>query len=609
MKRLLILSLISLTIIVYTPNAMATKEVGEGYAYISIQDAINDAIHGETILVHDGTYIENINFIGKAITIRSENGAANTFIDGNRVGIVVCFNQNEESNSVLRGFTIKNGFNENGGGILCENSSPIIENCRIIENTASLNGGGIYCFNANPKIINSFLENNRSNGEPNQICLNYNQIMYNDLQILKCSDDESIHIHNQNTGKWRSCYRFFEKLCFTDIQIQDNEFLFIPFFQPSIVFPTSISIDPNIICLFNIGQTQQLSVISIFSDMTDSNITSSKSGITYLSSDPNIASLDGEGLVTAEGFGETTITAAYNGLSSTIEVFVTVVPISSKILDLKVDPNVIYLNSRGQSEKLTVTVTYSVTYSDTNTRIFIDSPAPATYVSSDPNVASIDEDGLVTAIGNGTAIITATDSDFSDSAMVVVYLLELKIQNINASSQFVEKNNQVALECSTININPNATLNYQWYIEGEILPDTDNNIVWIAPDNTGIYKICCRVNDIYDYEDYRCFKIPVVDLSENNPPFVLIEKEMYVIKAGEELILRYPEFRAVDPDGDEPYFSCNVGIIGRDENGRPVYKFKQHFQGSYIVEIIGYDIRGASHTAEFFLDVKPFWSY
>lgn len=606
------MSLITLTIIVYTPNAMATKEVGEGYAYTSIQDAINDAIHGETILVHDGTYIENINFIGKAITIRSENGAANTFIDGNRVGIVVCFNQNEESNSVLRGFTIKNGFNENGGGILCENSSPIIENCRIIENTASLNGGGIYCFNGNPKIINSLLKNNRSNGEPNQICLNYNQIMYNDLQILKCSDDESIHIHNQNTGKWRSCYRFFKKLCFTDIQIQDNEFLFIPFFQTSIAFPTSISIDPNIIYLFNIGQTQQLSVIAIFSDMTDSNITPGKTGITYLSSDPNIASVDGEGLVTAEGFGETTITAAYNGLSSTIEVFVNVVPISSKILDLKLDQNGINLNSRGQSKKLTVTETYSVTYSDTNTSIFTYSPASATYFSSDPNVASIDEDGLVTAIGAGTAIIAARNNGFSDRAMVVVlveFIRGIKIQNFIVSSEFIEKNNQIALKYSASSANSNTTLNYQWDIEGEILPDTDANIVWTAPDTTGIYKICCRTSDNYGYEHYRCIKIPVVDLSENNPPFVLIEVEMCVIKAGEELILSYPEVRAVDPDGDEPYFSCNVGTIGRDINGLPIYTFKSNFPGSYVIEIMGFDIRGAYHTAEFFLDVEPSWSY
>ena len=47
----------------------------------SIQDAIDTAPDGETIIVHDGTYIENL-LIEKDIMLQSENGAGSTIIDG-----------------------------------------------------------------------------------------------------------------------------------------------------------------------------------------------------------------------------------------------------------------------------------------------------------------------------------------------------------------------------------------------------------------------------------------------------------------------------------------------------------------------------------------------
>lgn len=54
-------------------------EVGPtGFSYWSIQKAIDDACNGDTILVHDGTYIENINLVYKNLVIKSENGAMHT---------------------------------------------------------------------------------------------------------------------------------------------------------------------------------------------------------------------------------------------------------------------------------------------------------------------------------------------------------------------------------------------------------------------------------------------------------------------------------------------------------------------------------------------------
>ena len=52
--------------------------------FSAIQDAIASpaVVDGDTIIVRAGTYVENINFFGKAITVQSESGPEKTVIDG-----------------------------------------------------------------------------------------------------------------------------------------------------------------------------------------------------------------------------------------------------------------------------------------------------------------------------------------------------------------------------------------------------------------------------------------------------------------------------------------------------------------------------------------------
>jgi hypothetical protein len=144
-------------------NHLQLIEVGpSGYPCTSIQAAINAALPGDTVLVHDGTYVENINFLGKAITVRSANGPASTIIDGSSSGIVVTFTTGEGSGSVLEGFTITNANapGDWGGGIRCYSSSPTITNC-IITGNSSYAGGGISCESgSSPTITNCTISGN-----------------------------------------------------------------------------------------------------------------------------------------------------------------------------------------------------------------------------------------------------------------------------------------------------------------------------------------------------------------------------------------------------------------------------------------------------------------
>ncbi len=118
--------------------------------FSTIQAAINDSNNGDTVLVADGIYTgdgnRDIDFHGKAITVKSENGPETCIIDCNGTesdghrGFY--FHSREDANSAIIGFTITNGYADDGGGLYCSKSSPIIENCRFVANRASSGYGG-----------------------------------------------------------------------------------------------------------------------------------------------------------------------------------------------------------------------------------------------------------------------------------------------------------------------------------------------------------------------------------------------------------------------------------------------------------------------------------
>lgn len=92
-----------------TTPALAQNTIKVPTDQPTIQAAINAAHTGDTILVAPGTYFENIDFKGKAITVISSDGAAKTIIDGGAKTSTVIFKTSELRNSVLSGFTVQNG--------------------------------------------------------------------------------------------------------------------------------------------------------------------------------------------------------------------------------------------------------------------------------------------------------------------------------------------------------------------------------------------------------------------------------------------------------------------------------------------------------------------
>ncbi|HPQ40376.1 MAG TPA: hypothetical protein PLV45_08380, partial [bacterium] len=115
--------------------------------YDTIQAAIQAAQTGDSVIIADGIYSGtgnyNLDFDGKAITVRSENGPLNCIIDINQDfarGFI--FNSGETTDSVLRGVTIQNGSFafSNGGAINCIGASPVITECIFTANFAMFGG-------------------------------------------------------------------------------------------------------------------------------------------------------------------------------------------------------------------------------------------------------------------------------------------------------------------------------------------------------------------------------------------------------------------------------------------------------------------------------------
>src|SRR4030095_9351387 len=147
------------------------KPIREPYDQSTIQSAINVATEGDRVLVAPGTYRENINFGGKAITVTSESGPQVTIIDGGEADPVVIFLSGEGRKSVLNGFTLQNGrglLNNQGDGVgggitVQRESSPTITN-NVIKNNQACHGGGIGIGFGSPLIQRNTITDNGNVG-------------------------------------------------------------------------------------------------------------------------------------------------------------------------------------------------------------------------------------------------------------------------------------------------------------------------------------------------------------------------------------------------------------------------------------------------------------
>lgn len=187
------------------------------HPFDTIQEAINAASAGDDVRVLDGVYRgsgnRELNFNGKAITLRSANGNPRTcIIDCERSGRGFVFENNEGPDTKIIGLTIVNGYTvEDGGCVYCFRSSPTFLNCRFLGCQARY-GGAIENVLSSPALHDCTFSFNASEFSGGVI-ENY----YSNSIINRCE------FNNNSAGQWGGAiYNYVSNPLVTDSVFNSN---------------------------------------------------------------------------------------------------------------------------------------------------------------------------------------------------------------------------------------------------------------------------------------------------------------------------------------------------------------------------------------------------
>ena len=208
------------------------------------------------------------------------------------------------------------------------------------------------------------------------------------------------------------------------------------------VAATGITLDKTVLTLFAKGQSSV-----IVASVTPADATGE---ITWSSSNPQVASVDNTGRVNGLMKGTATITAAIDDVSATCEVTVNA-PLAASI-------NIHHLVEDlyvGKTAQLEVTVEPE------------DATANLTWTSSNPEIVTVDDSGMLTGVAPGEAVITAVSDDISGTLAVKVYAIEATSVTFNKSSLSMKVGESETL---VANVEPEDT--------------TDKTIVWSSNDDS-----------------------------------------------------------------------------------------------------------------------------
>ena len=174
---------------------------------------------------------------------------------------------------------------------------------------------------------------------------------------------------------------------------------------PAIYIPsypvTGIKVSPDTLTLNRKDETAQLTaeVIPSYADNTR---------VKWKSSDENVVTVDEKGKVTAVGNGTATITVTSVSGNYTATVAVTVkIPVEIEKISIEAEKET--LTKLGESTELKVKI--EPENADAQKLI---------WKSENEMIAAVDENGKVTAIGNGTVIITVTTEDGKNTASITI---------------------------------------------------------------------------------------------------------------------------------------------------------------------------------------------
>lgn len=147
-----------------------------------IQDAIEVATEGATIIVAPGVYRENINLLGKKIHVkafdpRNPDGGPCAVIEGTGGNPVVMIGAGAGPQCSLSGFVITKGRGDIAGGLYCSGSNPTLSHCLIVGNRCTdPNGAAVYFRESRAVLINCTIADNYGGEDGAGMTLNNSDI-------------------------------------------------------------------------------------------------------------------------------------------------------------------------------------------------------------------------------------------------------------------------------------------------------------------------------------------------------------------------------------------------------------------------------------------------
>ena len=196
---------------------------------------------------------------------------------------------------------------------------------------------------------------------------------------------------------------------------------------------------------------------------------------TWTSNMPSVATVSNSGKVTAVGYGTATITCTVDGKSDTCEVTV-----GTTYTGIELDTDSVRLK-KGSNTQLIATILPEDTP---------DEPE-ITWTSSKPSVATVSSDGKVTAVGYGTATITATAGDYSDTCSVEVFGQMTGIE-IDRTSAAIKKGGSITLEANALPSGTTDPVSFTWSSDRPSVATVDQNGKVTGVDNgTAVITVTC----------------------------------------------------------------------------------------------------------------------
>ena len=283
-------------------------------------------------------------------------------------------------------------------------------------------------------------------------------------------------------------------------------------------------------------------------------------GIAWTSSDESVAIVNHAGEVTAVGYGQCSVTAVYDEHTATCSVSVSPLQVTSITLDL-------------ESCELLVEETVQLLAT-----LLPESAAgqPVTWESSQPEIATVSEAGLVTAVSVGTCTITASSGDQKATCSVTVSPILVTAIEIDPVSRELSIGESFTIAATVLPSNATDP-NVQWRTSDETVA-TVSSSGEVTAVGVGSCVITASVGEVEAACEVTVLSVPVSSVMLDCESWRLMVGDSFTLHA--QVLPSYATFTAVswqssdssvamvDEDGVVTALSAGICTITAEADGQ-----------------------------------------